>query len=133
MHDTNQIAFLAEISKPSNRDDLRKLRFSRMNQLLALNGLVHLPLVFIRWQTMRQKEWAVKAGLVLCAVNLFLPIVFVSLSIPPLFGDIYTRVDASGYFAMTSCMLVLLAELGQLLLYAAAAAAQRSAHAQRGH
>ncbi len=30
-HDTHQIAFLTEISKPSHRNDLRKLRFRRMN------------------------------------------------------------------------------------------------------
>jgi tRNA A-37 threonylcarbamoyl transferase component Bud32 len=91
-----------------------------MFELFAINGLVHLPLAFIGWQTLHRKRWAISAGLILCTVNIAIPIVFISLSIPPFLADIYAKVDSSGYLAFAICSLVFLAEVGQLLLYSAA-------------
>lgn len=98
-------------------------------EAIGIVGLVHMPMALVGWQTIRRKRWAVAAGLVLSAINLIVPIVFVSLSLPPFLADIYAKVDASNYTAFTTCGLMLLAELGQLFLYVAAYAAQR--HAER--
>lgn len=94
-------------------------------ELIALNLLVHGPMAFVGWQTMRRKRWAVYMGFALTIFNLVLPPIFISLNFPLFFADIYEKVDASGYFMMSTCTLVLLAELGQLALYAAAWTAQR--------
>jgi serine/threonine protein kinase len=98
-------------------------------EFCALILTVNLPMIAVGWYTTQRKPWAVRAGLFLSIVNLAAPILFVALSRRMFFAGLYTRVDSSNYFAFAVCALVFLAELGQLVLYSAAWAAQR--HAQR--
>jgi tRNA A-37 threonylcarbamoyl transferase component Bud32 len=93
----------------------------------ALTLLVNLPMAAIGWYTTQHNPWAIRAGLCLTIVNLAAPIVFVALSRRMFFNGIYARVDSSNYFAVAVCTLVLLAELGQLVLYIAAYTAQKHA------
>jgi hypothetical protein len=97
-----------------------------VRELIAVNLLVHGPMAFVGWLTMRRKRWAIYVGFALTLLNLLLPPIFISLNFPLFFADIYAKVDASGYFMMSTCVLILIAEIGQLVFYAAAWTAQRN-------
>ncbi len=89
-------------------------------ELMAVNMFVHLPMALVGWQTTQRKPWAILTGLGLTVLNMLLPAIFISLDFPLFFADIYDKVDASGYFMGTTCVLVFLSELGQLFLYGVA-------------
>lgn len=92
--------------------------------------VIHLPMALVGWFTIRGHHWALHAGLYLTLINLIAPAAFFLFPNPPLYADIYSRIEASKYVAFSTCSLVLVAELGQLILYSAALAAWRTA---RGH
>lgn len=94
-------------------------------EFFVLTFAVNLPMAVVGWYTTQYKPWAIRTGLALSLVNLLAPIVFVALSFPLFFAELYARVDSSNYLAFAICSLVLLAELGQVGLYAAALAAWR--------
>jgi hypothetical protein len=87
--------------------------------------VIHLPMAAVGWFTIRQRRWAIYAGFYLTLINLVAPASFFLSPDPPLYAEIYTRVDASRYLAFSTCTMVLVAELGQAVLYAAAIAAWR--------
>jgi hypothetical protein len=86
---------------------------------------IHLPMAVVGWFTIRGYRWALHAGLYLTLINLIAPAGFFLLPSPPLYADIYSRVEESKYVAFSTCTLVLVAELGQVVLYVAALAAWR--------
>lgn len=94
-------------------------------EFFVLTFAVNLPMAAVGWYTTQYKPWAIRTGLVLSLVNLVAPIVFVAMSWPLFFAELYARVDSSNYLAFAVCSLVLLAELGQVGLYAMAWAAWR--------
>ncbi|HMP05078.1 MAG TPA: serine/threonine-protein kinase [Lacipirellulaceae bacterium] len=89
-------------------------------ELTVLVLAVHLPMAVVGWFTVRGRPWSVHAGLWLSAINFAAPLVFMLLPVRLFFADIYAKVDNSGFLALAVCSLVLLAELGQVLLYALA-------------
>jgi serine/threonine protein kinase len=94
-------------------------------ELCVFVFVIHLPMALVGWFTTRRHRWAIHAGFYLTLINLIAPAAFFLLPNPPLYADIYSRIEASKYVAFTTCSLVLIAELGQVLLYAAAIVAWR--------
>jgi hypothetical protein len=95
-------------------------------ELCVFVFVIHLPMALVGWFTIRGYRWAIHAGLYLTLINVIAPAGFFLLPNPPLYADIYSRIEASKYVAFSTCSLVLIAELGQLVLYAAAIVAWRN-------
>ncbi len=121
------IVWLSVVSLGANLViDLPLVALSRIAaELCVFVFVIHLPMALVGWFTTRGHRWAIHAGLYLTLINLIAPAGFFLLPNPPLYADIYSRIEASKYVAFTTCSLVLIAELGQLLLYAAAIVAWR--------
>lgn len=87
--------------------------------------VIHLPMAAVGWFTTRGYRWAIYAGFWLTLVNLLAPLAFFVSPDPPMYGEIYSRIESSWYIAFATCSLMLIAELGQVALYGAALAAWR--------
>jgi hypothetical protein len=95
-----------------------------------LIALVNGPMGVAGWYTIRQRPWAIYAGLGLSAFNVIVPPLFMALSVKPFFAGLYARVDSESYHAFAICSLIFFAEAGQVLLYAAAISAWRVSRRQ---
>ncbi len=98
---------------------------SMIVESVVLFTLVNGPMAVAGWYTIRQRPWAIYAGLFLSIFNVVVPLVFMALSIKPFFEGLYARVDSRSYHAFAICSLIFFAEAGQIVLYAVAIAAWR--------
>lgn len=80
-------------------------------------GLVHVPSMFIGWETLRKKSWAVVAGVILLSVNC-VPILLPLFIGPILFSVLYT--SDKPYLVASLHSLIGIPNLWALFLYAVA-------------